>query len=771
MILFQEIYSVIAIISLAVMIYQFTRLSISHGSLKRSILLVLQVGITAVAIHSAFVFSNLYYMAFFCETLFFISMTWLTFAMLHFSVVYTETRPKFVIELILIAACLGDTCSLFANLFTRHSFDLTLMRWGATGQFWAAEMTRFHYIHLGLCYAMVLSAFFLISRAAYRTPSIYKKKYTYVLYAYVLVILLDFVCYSMRLPVDFSVLFYTVVAGFICHSATYSFPKNLVTFLLDNVNEDIDDGILFFDNDGKASYWNSAARSLLGGESEAEFKSLAAAYSEAWTSIHPEEEKNGRDSFIIDGEEKHYTVEYETLTADGVKVGSFFKFMDKTEETKLYLRHRFAATHDELTGILNRAGFLEAVEEAQRRHGDQGKDSFLMLASNIMDFKLVNSLFGDKTGDEILRSMARMMEENSHPETIFGRIGDDRFAMYLRKDHFDKDVFVRCLSELSKIVGDSNYSLRVKIGVYETSPLSESPQVMCDKAQMACELLANDYQNMFRRYDSTLMDRIMNERSVSNGFDSAISGGQFRMYLQPQISVDSDGARRCVGAEALVRWEHPKRGLLEPKDFLGVLEKSSQICALDQFVWDQAARTVALWRKCGFGEIPISVNVCPKDMFYIDVCQCLLSIAEKHGISPSLLPVEIHETGFMRTFGDSKRLLEELQSNAFKVQIDDFGSGYSSLNMLKDINADALKIGRSLSAETHGRSATILKTILAMAGSLGMGAVAVGVENATQLDFLRSLGCSRFQGFHFSPALSVEEFEEKFFKKPGENGG
>mgnify|MGYP000078184194 len=232
------------------------------------------------------------------------------------------------------------------------------------------------------------------------------------------------------------------------------------------------------------------------------------------------------------------------------------------------------------------------------------------------------------------------------------------------------------------------------------------------------------------------------------------------MYLQPQVK--RDGAAK--GAEALVRWVHPSRGILTPYAFIDILENAGLIYKLDLYIWEKAAQKLAEWKEKGYGSYHISVNISTKDFYIIDIYETFTGLINKYGIAASNLHLEITETTLMTDFEKNMNIIHKLQGVGFRVEIDDFGSGYSSLNMLKDISADVLKIdmGFLRKSENEVKGQDILESIITLAGKIGMDVITEGVETKKQLDMLTMMGCHEFQGYYFSKPVPVSEFEEKY---------
>ena len=283
---------------------------------------------------------------------------------------------------------------------------------------------------------------------------------------------------------------------------------------------------------------------------------------------------------------------------------------------------------------------------------------------------------------------------------------------------------------------------------------------MCIRDSMAIERIKGDYNQVISYYDEGDMKRLMHEKSIVAEFDKALENGEFCMYLQPQF--DSRGT--LLGAEALVRWNHPKRGLLYPDSFVGILEKTGIIYKLDNFIWEKAAEKIKEWNAAGYEDYHISINISAKDFYYLDLYNVLTGIVGKYGIAPKHLNLEITETVIMSDVKMHMEILDRLQQFGFQIEIDDFGSGYSSLNMLKDICSDVLKIDREFLRETENavRSRDILEEIIRLSNRMNMTVITEGVETREQVDMLTDMGCRVFQGYYFSKPIPIHEFEDKY---------
>ena len=311
---------------------------------------------------------------------------------------------------------------------------------------------------------------------------------------------------------------------------------------------------------------------------------------------------------------------------------------------------------------------------------------------------------------------------------------------------------------------DSALSIPLKthfyIGVYEIDDRSESVWTMCDKAMMAIDTIRGTYDKYFSYFSEEMFQRILREKEVLAQFDAAIENGEFHMFLQPQIANDG----RLVGAEALVRWIHPGKGMIYPADFIPVLEKTGLIHKLDLYMWEKAAQTLQQWKREGRGNISISVNISTRDFYLIDINEAFRDLSRKYDFDIKNLKLEITESALMKDVRKIMQSMDQLHDQGFDIEIDDFGSGYSSLGMLKDINADILKLDMIFLQESKnaGRGTTILKNVISMSKELGMPVITEGVETREQVEFLQSTGCDMFQGYYFAKPMSVDNFEREY---------
>ena len=461
--------------------------------------------------------------------------------------------------------------------------------------------------------------------------------------------------------------------------------------------------------------------------------------------------------FEHNGKERLYKVRNRQLIDDeGKALGRLYTIQNLSEMVDNGTGDQYRLTHDELTHLYNRQGFNEATKKLL----STTDKVYLLLYSNIKDFKLFNQLFGLEKGNDILLNIGEMLAQRVKEEDVYARINGDHFALCMPKERFDEKQFKKAVKEITGKVTSNAYSIHMQIGIYEIKDPTMDVTLMCDRAYMACKSIKRDGICEIAWYSDEMLVNALLEKEILSSFDFAIINRQFGIYLQPQVYADG----RVYGAEALARWMHPENGLIQPGVFIDVLERADLIYKLDRYIWELAAMQLYQWKGTERGNISISVNVSPKDIYYLDINKEFGNLIRKYDIDPGLLDIEITETAVTSDVNKCAKLILELQKSGFRVEIDDFGSGYSSLNMLKDINADVLKIdmGFLRKTENQKRALVILNYTIDMAHELGMKVVTEGVETKDQLDYLVEMGCEMFQGFYFDKPMPVSDFEAKY---------
>ena len=415
------------------------------------------------------------------------------------------------------------------------------------------------------------------------------------------------------------------------------------------------------------------------------------------------------------------------------------------------------ALYDPLTGLKNWDGFYRSVRERMQAEPDQ---EWVIIVYDIMHFKMVNEIFGVSKGDEVLCRIGALIRSKIGPGEECARLESDRFSVLIRKEHFGDTFSISASREIPDLIDSPLFHVHIQAGVYFVRDKSLPVFAMCDRAKIALSMIKNKTHLKVSIFDEDLMRTIRHEQYVISEFERALKDGEFRMYLQPQVEKDG----RVIGCEALARWVTPDGKIIPPGDFIGILERSELIVRLDRYIWDQAVKTLAAWSGTPMENLYISINISPKDFYYLDVFTYLEGLIEQYKVPRAKLKLEITESVVMRDALKQLALVNRLHEQGYDIEIDDFGKGYSSLSLLKDIAADTIKIDKEFLRETDNdvKSEGILCSVLDLSERLNMRVITEGVETSKQLEKLIRLGCHTFQGYYFARPMSTDWFEEMF---------
>ncbi len=526
------------------------------------------------------------------------------------------------------------------------------------------------------------------------------------------------------------------------------------TYAINNMT----DPVLMFDYNDNLQVYNDAAERMLGAYSYYTLQEYIAD-NELYYKVEERKQRQATDreftrtkvmnarTYLIHGQE--------LWDKKGRFVGTLIVYTDITGQERLKDEATLYATRDQLTGLWNRDYFFEIVGKTIRENYDE---EFLMIATDIYQFKLFNEILGTGTGDDLLLAFAQAYRERYKRMWVFSRISGDRFALLIPKSDYKEDVFLNIVHD---VLERRHYSMKVHcyVGVYEILDRNINVESMYDRAYMALESIKGNMQKEIAYYQDEILNQRIHETTTLDELDRGLLNDEFVIYLQPQLEIATG---KIASAEALIRWNKPGRGIVSPSEFIPVFENNGMIAKLDYYVWELACRQLAKWKEEGHAERSISVNISAKDFYLSDLYESITSLVEKYKIDPLKLKLEITETAFVLDVEKQMDLVRKLQDYGFVIEIDDFGSGYSSLNSLKDIVVDVLKMDLKFFEKTNeaGRAEKIVNSVVRLANELGMPVIAEGVESEEDLEMLKTAGCQMIQGYYFAKPMSIEEYEE-----------
>lgn len=653
-----------------------------------------------------------------------------------------------------------DGVLCFINIFKKFLFSVALSGDEDNGYYYkVAQRTGMYMYHKVFVYAFAVMTLLLLFYEIYKAARIYVKQYYAILYCFLFTIATNVVYEILDLEFDYSVLFYGIIAEAIYYFTFRYVPKGLVEKTLVMVVQNFSDGVVCMDINGRCVYVNVYARQVF--HVDKDIREIENYYRSWKGDRKPEEieECSWQGETEINGKQNFFAARYRGIwDEDNRFIGCYYVLHDETEHRKKLEEERYRSNYDSLTGLFNREHFYETVEQQIVANPNV---KYSILCADIQNFKIINDVFGIERGDAVLRSLANMFRNLATGDTLLARLSADRFAVCVRDEKLNHERYLEELDMISRIGDNNSYHARIYTGICPIRNIKTPISVYCDRAFLAIESIKGDYQQSIAYYDDELRKQMLERQHMVSDFRSAIAKQEFRLYLQPQ--VDEHGT--MLGAEALVRWFRPVHGMMLPEEFVDVFEKSGLISAMDQYVWELACKELQRWKAMGKEQYYISVNVSPKDFYFLDIYTTLTTLVECYEIDPDKLHLEITETSVMKDANKHLALIDELRTYGFRVVMDDFGRGYSSLNMLQNMNLDAIKIDMEFLRrnEDPERSRMILEMVLNLAKELDIHVVTEGVEQKDQLQYMQELGCTLFQGYYFAKPMPVNQFEKTYF--------
>ena len=411
---------------------------------------------------------------------------------------------------------------------------------------------------------------------------------------------------------------------------------------------------------------------------------------------------------------------------------------------------------DSRTGLLNSKAFCGKLETILKNSIDE---KYALILFDIEQFKAVNEFYGVEFANEVIKFIAFNLKSIFNSKNCLTvSFVSDYFGVFT--NYSNKEDLINQIENLnSKITYYKNIKLKYAYGIYEIENNLMSSRFICDYANMARKSVKGNHVNRIAFYNENMIKKIIEDINIENDMERALEEREFSMYLQPKYNIQNG---KVVGAEALVRWEHPAKGIIGPYKFIPLFEKNGFIMKLDMFMWEEACRALKRWSEAGIDIIPISVNVSRVNVSNPNLVKIIDGLVEKYGIEKKYLELEITETVYYEDQVSLMKILSELKQSGYTLLMDDFGSGFSSLSMLENTPFDVLKIDRSFFNETSitDKGKKIIRHTIRLSNDIGLNIVAEGVETKEQADYLLQCGCFIAQGYYYSKPISITEFEK-----------
>ena len=439
-----------------------------------------------------------------------------------------------------------------------------------------------------------------------------------------------------------------------------------------------------------------------------------------------------------------------------IAVTESIRLQDELELQEQLVR---ASEIDNLTGLWNKQTFCREVGKYLHAHSDK---DFVLTLWDIDSFKVFNDTYGPSAGDIFISQVGQALAKDEQEIRFSSLIyqghdyGDHFLACWSAETFNESKMYIYILEKLAQVC--PNYQFNVRLGFYLIKDASLSVALMCDRALLALRSIKNNYDKHWAWYDDTMRSRVLEEAHLTDDMRQALQEGQFVPFFQPQYNYRTG---RMIGVEALVRWQHPTKGLLLPAKFIPIFEQNGFIYELDKYMWEACCKYLRRWLDLGLAVPSVSVNVSRKDLYRPDLSASFLNLLHKYNLHPGMLRLEITESAYMDNPEQLVTTVANLQNDGFLVDMDDFGSGFSSLNMLKQLPVDLLKLDMKFiaNAEENERSSSILSSVMHMTSKLSLPVVAEGVETLRQAEYLHSIGCFYMQGYLFARPMLPDTLE------------
>lgn len=434
---------------------------------------------------------------------------------------------------------------------------------------------------------------------------------------------------------------------------------------------------------------------------------------------------------------------------------------DVEEEVNQRELLRYQAQYDSTTGIYNKDSFFTATQEWLRRQPDMER---CLLRLDIDRFKLINELYGTARGDDVLQHLAGILRALAKPSETYARLANDVFCMCAARPPEEMGTLIDEIGRRLSSYALDYFQFVLSVGIVRIPKGESQPiHILCDRAAMAQRIVKGNFINRYAFFKEEMSRALAKEHHITSCMRQALEEKQFLIYLQPKFDMCRNV---IIGAEALVRWKHPQDGMISPGDFIPLFERNGFILRLDEYIWELACKTLRRWLDDGKTALPVSVNVSRLHLNDPLFCEKLWKLTQKYRLPAKLLELEITESAYTENHQSLYNAMDKLQEMGFSFSMDDFGSGYSSLNVLKDIPVDLVKIDlnflrKARRGEEAGRG--ILRGTVQLVQGMNLPIIAEGVETEEQAQFLMSVGCTCAQGYYYARPMPVEDFEKLAF--------
>lgn len=436
-----------------------------------------------------------------------------------------------------------------------------------------------------------------------------------------------------------------------------------------------------------------------------------------------------------------------------LEIAGAFGSEDDNVAAKLY-NGNIEVQNDTLTGIPNYSKFCANAENAIRYNQDK---NYAIVTFDIDKFKSINDQYGMSVGDMLLKQIANGLKKYFDLDENFARLHSDVFAFYM--PYTKRGDIIKAIEKIRRniVSGELQIDIKTSFGIYLVEDRHVPINLMCDRAKMAAFTIKKNVMKFCAFYDEQYHENMVKERGIEHDMHRALRNHEFKMYLQPKYNL-CDGT--MCGAEVLSRWQHPEKGLIPPLDYIPLFEENGFILKLDEYMWELACKTIREWLDAGIKPVPLSVNISRYHIVHNDLPSVFGRLMKQYNLTSDMLTLEITESMFMNSPAKLADTLNTLKARGFKLEVDDFGSGFSSLSMIRNVAVDTIKIDKNFLDQeiSSDKGKIVVSHTISMAKDLQLQVVAEGVETGEHVEFLKQSHCDIAQGYYFAKPMTLEEF-------------
>lgn len=400
--------------------------------------------------------------------------------------------------------------------------------------------------------------------------------------------------------------------------------------------------------------------------------------------------------------------------------------------------------------------------QARKKLDENPDTDFCIVELDVNRLTMINDMYGLVEGDRVLKTIAdsliKIFEEI--PNSLVARVHADLFVFMCPFSKEEVEGYIETIESDARFLSQRlSVDLLLSFGIYVTNDKSVPISSMCERANLALKTIKGNYINHIAYFDDEMRARAIEELEITTKMNTALKNREFVVYFQPKHSLDTE---EVIGAEALVRWISPTKGIISPAKFIPIFENNGFIMKLDEYVWEETCKFISEKLAEGVKVPPISVNVSRVDLYNPKLVETIVGLVKKYDINPKMLKLEFTESAYTESMQQMLVVMDKIHESGMEIDMDDFGSGYSGLNVLKDCPVDGLKIDLKFLSKSNNevKSKKILSSVIHMAKWLGIPSIVEGVETESQVNHLKSLGCTMVQGYYFAKPMPMNEFIE-----------